>query len=102
MAVASNSAGVDLTPKDPDFADALGEIANMVAGQAKSNLHGVEITTSLPRVIAAAKLICLSSPSQPILVLPCDSAFGRFTVEISMLFNSSPANAEHTSATADS
>ncbi len=85
VSTASKFAGVTITPDHPDFGDALGELANMVAGQAKSKLEGSNITISLPRVIAGTGLKLLDSQSAPILILPCDSELGRFATEVSMV-----------------
>jgi len=84
VATASKFAGVELTKNDADFADALGELANMVAGQAKAKLHGLDISVSLPRGVVGEKLNVLNSKQQPVLGLPCDSALGRFAVEVTM------------------
>lgn len=85
VSAASKFAGVTITPDHPDFGDALGELANMVAGQAKSKFEGVNITISLPRVIAGKNLQLLDSKSAPVLILPCDSELGRFATEVSMV-----------------
>ncbi len=77
-AAASKFAGVEINASHEDFADALGELANMVAGQAKSKLDGLDVYISLPRVIAGADLKLLDTKSAPVLLLPCDSALGRF------------------------
>ncbi len=91
--IASKFAGTEMTQHDPDFADALGELANMVAGQAKSKFQGVRVNISLPRVVAGRKLRLLGSYSTPVLLLPCDSALGRFGTEITMLAKSKRAAA---------
>ncbi len=101
VAAASNFAGTALTEDDPDFADALGELANMVAGQAKAKLHGLEITVSLPRVIVAEKLNVLSSRNHPVLGLPCDSPLGRFNVEVGMVVAKRAASVKAEAAAAE-
>ena len=82
---ASKFAGIDITPQHPDFADALGELANMVAGQAKSKIEGVSASISLPRVVVGADIQVLESKKTPILTLPCDSPLGRFNIEATMV-----------------
>jgi chemotaxis protein CheX len=67
------------------LADALGELTNMVAGQSKAHLPEVNISVSLPRVVLGDQHRVLESASCPVLVLPCDSALGRFHVEVTML-----------------
>ncbi len=93
IATASKFAGVELNKNDADFADALGELANMVAGQAKAKLHGLRISISLPRVVVGEKINILDSKLQPVLGLPCDSALGRFTVEVMMKMVQAPVTA---------
>jgi chemotaxis protein CheX len=76
-------AGVAIKKDSPDFADAVGELANMVAGAAKPHLGGVA-SISTPSVIIG-KGYTVSSPSGlPCLVIPCGSPFGDFCVEVSI------------------
>ena len=81
---ASKFAGEELGRDHSCFADALGELANMVAGHAKSKFQGVNASISLPRVIVGRDMELLESESTPVLVLPCDSGLGRFTAEVMM------------------
>lgn len=81
---ASKFAGTLLGPDDPDFADALGELANMVAGQAKAQLEGLNASISLPRVLMGNDLRTLHPRGMPALMLPCDSGLGRFSTEVTM------------------
>ena len=82
---ASTFAGVEMTKDHEDFADALGELANMVAGQAKAQLEGLNISISLPSVIIGKEHAVLQSKNRPRLAIPCDSPLGRFTVEVAMM-----------------
>ncbi len=82
---ASKFADAEITQQSPEFADALGELANMVAGQAKAQLEGLNISVSLPRVVAGRDLQLLDSRRTPVLVLPCDSPLGRFHTEVMMI-----------------
>lgn len=84
--IAGKLLGQEIKPDSPDMADALGEMINMIAGQAKSIisvLGGANASISLPRVFVGQKLQVLDS-KLPTLVLPCDSALGRFRVEVTM------------------
>jgi len=82
---ASIFAGIEMTKDHEDFGDALGELANIVAGQAKAKLAGLNISISLPNVIIGKEHAVLQSRNRPRLAIPCDSAFGRFTVEVAMV-----------------
>lgn len=83
--VASKFGGVEMTPSHPDFCDALGELANMVAGQAKSKFDGITASISLPSVIIGKEHVVNQSRHAPRLALPCDSVLGRFCVEVAIV-----------------
>lgn len=76
--------GESIGSDDPDMADALGELCNMIAGQAKAQFNGMQISISLPRVIRGEGLETMRSRHDRVLVLPCDTSLGRFRVEVSM------------------
>lgn len=84
-AAATKFAGIELNSQHEDFADALGELANMVAGQAKAQLEGLNVSISLPSVIIGKEHQVSQSKNRPRLALPCDSVLGRFTVEVAMV-----------------
>lgn len=84
--VASKFAGQELSIFETELlADALGELTNMVAGQSKAKLPDANISVSLPRVVLGDQHRVLESRASPVLVLPCDSALGRFFVEVTMM-----------------
>lgn len=85
VSAAGKFAGVEMSRDHEDFADALGELANIIAGQAKAKLDGLSCTVSLPTVIIGKNYVLSNSRSTPRLVLPCDSALGRFSLEVSMV-----------------
>lgn len=84
-AAASKFAGVQMDQTHPDFSDALGELANMVAGSAKAKLEGLNVSISLPSVIIGREHIVSQSRNKPRLLLPCESALGSFNVEVAMV-----------------
>lgn len=63
------------------FSDAVGELANMVAGGAKGRLGGVT-GISTPRVFVNRSISIEGVESGPNLVVPCQTLFGAFTVEM--------------------
>ena len=82
--LATSFAGTEITPEHDDFGDALGELANMVAGGAKAKLEGLDINISLPSVIIGTGQRILASKSSPRLHIPCSTAAGNFRVEVGM------------------
>ncbi|UCG17779.1 MAG: chemotaxis protein CheX [Phycisphaerales bacterium] len=87
VAAASKLTDTELHQDHPDFADALGELANRVAGQAKAQLHGEQISISVPSVAMGAAHCVLKSQRMPALMLLCDSVLGRFSVRVTMTAN---------------
>lgn len=82
IAAARKFAGIEMSEAHEDFADALGELANMVAGHAKASLEGMDLNISLPSVIIGRDHSVSQSRIAPRLALPCDSPLGRFSVEV--------------------
>ena len=83
--VASSFAGIDLALEHPDFADAIGELANMVAGGAKSKFEGLKVNISLPNVIVGKQHNVCPSRTFPRIVFPCSTDAGAFFVEVGMV-----------------
>ncbi len=81
---ASTFGGAELGEDHPDFADALGELANMVAGNAKKDFEGVDISISLPSVVIGTHHKISRSSMAPRLVIPCETMLGPFYVEVGM------------------
>jgi chemotaxis protein CheX len=76
-------AGTYFDPASPDFADAVGELANMIAGSAKPHL-GAFASISVPSVVIGKGYSVASMRNSPCLVIPCGSPFGAFAVEVSI------------------
>jgi chemotaxis protein CheX len=83
IALVKAFAGVDLTSDNPDFADAIGELANMIAGNAKKDL-GAAASISCPSVVLGASHIIARLRGVPCLVIPCKTPVGDFAVEVNM------------------
>lgn len=82
--VASSFAGIEIDQNHPDFADAIGELANMVAGNAKKEFEGMQISISLPSVIIGKQHIVLQSKHSPRIVIPCETSLGPIYIEVGM------------------
>ena len=67
-----------------DVTDAVGELANIIAGSAKAKLENLQLSVSLPTVITG-KGHCVEFPRQvtPICI-PFESAWGPITVEVGL------------------
>lgn len=86
--VVSLFCGQQLETTDPDFADAIGELVNMVSGGAKALFPAESrASISVPSVIVG-KNHTVSRPSGvPCVVLPCECDCGDFVVEIALRHN---------------
>jgi len=82
--VASTFAGVDLSETDDDFADAIGELANMISGNAKKDFEGLQVFISPPSVVVGAGHMVKSTSVVPRLVIPCLTPAGPFVVEVAV------------------
>jgi len=75
---------VEITEVDDDVLDAVGELANMVAGQAKAELEQYDLSVSLPTVITGENHdVRFPSDAQPISV-PFETDFGPLRLEVGL------------------
>jgi chemotaxis protein CheX len=65
----------------PHFADAVGELANMIAGAAKSKI-GFDASITVPSVIIGDRCHMAPMTDAPCVVIPCTSPLGDFAVEV--------------------
>lgn len=80
--VATAFAGMPLEVGHPDFSDAIGELANMVAGNAKSRFEGMNVSISLPSVIVGHEHVVSQSRSFPRILIPCETPLGSVFVDV--------------------
>lgn len=76
-------AGAEMAPDTADFADAIGELANMIAGNAKKDLGAIASIT-VPSVIIGAGHHIARLADVPCVVIPCQTEVGDFAVEVSI------------------
>ena len=67
-----------------DFADAIGELTNMVAGNAKARLDHGDCSISCPSVVLGRGISVLRPRHIPSLCLPCDCEAGSFVIELTL------------------
>ena len=72
----------ELKTVDDDVLDAIGELTNMIAGNAKAQLEEYNLSLSLPNAIfGAGTEVRFPEKSQPI-TIPFNSEFGPLAVEV--------------------
>lgn len=66
-----------------DFADAIGELSNMIAGNAKKDF-GLNAGISIPSVIIGQGHVVARLSDVPCIMIPCESDAGEFSVEVNI------------------
>ena len=82
--IVSGMLGKEMKEVNEEICDAVGEIANMISGQARKKLaeQGTNLAAAIPSVIMGKNHKISHLTKQPITALPFSTAGGAFTVEI--------------------
>lgn len=83
LAIVEAFAGAALDMNDPDFADAVGELGNMIAGNAKKEF-GCSASISVPSVVLGTGHTVARLREVPCVVIPGACAAGKFAVEVNI------------------
>jgi chemotaxis protein CheX len=75
--------GEELTEVDGDCTDTIGEVANMIAGDAKKRFPKTNTTISVPSVIIGSHKVAYPS-GLPIISIPCETEAGQFAIEVAL------------------
>lgn len=73
----------NLTEVDADCTDAIGEIANMVVGDAKRNFPESNTTVSVPSVVVGKHRIAFPK-GVPIVSIPCETDLDPFSIDVAL------------------
>ena len=83
LKVGSSLLGEELKKVDADCTDAIGEVANMIAGDAKKRFPKANTTISVPSVIIGSHKVAYPS-GLPIISIPCETDAGQFAIEVAL------------------
>jgi len=83
LAIVSQMVGAPVTSAGVDLADAVGEIANIIAGFAKRDLTGLNLSISLPNVILSNHVLS-GLTGVPTVIVPFTCPLGPFAMEVSL------------------
>lgn len=72
--------GMDFSQED--MADAIGELVNMIAGGAKAEFHGKDVSISTPTIIMGMGHRVYGRRKNPIIEIICDCDKGDFVVHV--------------------
>jgi chemotaxis protein CheX len=76
--------GTDIAINHPDFADAVGELINMISGNAKAGFPKGKNSISTPTVIVGQQHTVAMPKDTPCIVIPCSCDCGEFAVEVAI------------------
>jgi chemotaxis protein CheX len=98
IAIVSLFCGTKLEAGSADFADAVGELVNMVSGNAKALFKDRKVSISCPSVIIGSGHHVSRPSDVPCVVIPCSTDCGEVTIEIAIKERgaSAPANSTAT------
>lgn len=82
--IASTFTGGEVTVDHEDFSDAIGEVVNMVSGNAKAKMPNTQSSISCPTVIVGEKHQVMHLRQYPAIELPCTCPAGEFVLEVSL------------------
>ena len=82
-AIVAAFAGTSIAPDSLDYTDAVGELANMIAGSAKTAFGG-GTNISVPSIIVGHGHSIARLQDVPCLIIPCHTTAGDFAVEVSI------------------
>ena len=84
LAIVSNMFGEEMKEMNNEIKDAVGEIANMISGQARKKLEelGRSLQAAIPTVIMGKNHAITHVTSHPVVAIPFGTDNGEFTVEV--------------------
>jgi chemotaxis protein CheX len=84
LKVVSALIGMDLKIIGPDLTDGVGELANIVAGNAKQYLTQYKLSISLPNVVIGTGHRIAVPSGVPTIIVPLSSKLGDFAMEVAL------------------
>ncbi len=84
LAIVSRMFGENMTTLNNEIGDAVGEISNMISGQARQALEkiGLPLQAAIPTVIIGKGHQITHITSQPVIAIPFRTENGGFTIEV--------------------
>jgi len=76
--------GMEMDASHEDFADAVGELVNMVSGGAKAKFTNRKVSITCPSVIVGQHHTVAGRRDIPTIHIPCTSDLGEFSVDVSI------------------
>jgi len=77
--------GMEIDAGHLDFADAVGELLNVIAGNAKSQFEQTRVNLGCPSVVLGKGHRILRPKGAPVIEIPCESDCGPFAFEVTIV-----------------
>jgi len=86
LKIVSNMFGEEITEINNEITDAVGELTNMISGQARKELEevGEVFHGAIPSVVAGKNHELISLTKGPKIAIPFKTDFGSFTIEVAL------------------
>jgi len=86
LKIVSNMLGEEITIINGDIKDAVGEITNMVSGDARRRLEaeGINLQAAIPTVVSGKEHSICHVLGGPSIVIPFETEHGHFVVDVCM------------------
>jgi chemotaxis protein CheX len=82
LKVVSAMLGTEIKIVGPELTDGIGEVVNIIAGNAKGDLSAFNLSISLPNVIIGKDHSVVGPSGAPMIIVPFTSPFGPFSMEV--------------------
>jgi chemotaxis protein CheX len=83
LELASELLDEEMTEVDDDCTDAIGEITNMITGNAKTDFPVEGCTISVPSIIKGQHTVSFPS-GIPVISIPCNAGTGQMSVDVGL------------------
>jgi len=84
LKVVSTFSGMETKIFDQTVVDAIGELINIIAGNAKKDLKDFKLTISLPSVVTGHSHRLNWPTGVPVIMIPFNSPMGEFSIGVSL------------------
>lgn len=84
LAIVSKMFGEEMKELNEEIRDAVGEISNMISGQARRSLEGMgkSLTAAIPTVVMGKRHAISHMTHYPVIAIPFSTDHGGFTIEV--------------------
>jgi chemotaxis protein CheX len=76
--------GQETRSDSDDFADAVGELVNMISGGAKANFPAARVSISVPSVVVGPGHTIARQSEAPCVIIPCATDCGDLVIEVTI------------------